>query len=539
MLSIKVATTATAREIDRRAQEEFHIPGDDLMSEAGRAVAREIIERFEAGPVVVVCGKGNNGGDGIMAARTLTEFGYPVTLVMTHHSGGLQGSAARAFEGLQGVGVPVADFEDLETLLEGAHIVIDGVLGIGSRGPAEGAAARAIEAINQCTATVVAIDVPSGVRELAPGEAPGPIVQADLTVTMGLPKLALLTTAGWLHAGEIVVAPINFPVELLTDPSIDLNFVDMPDLVGFLPPRAADSHKGTFGHVGIVAGSAEAAGAAILCARAALRSGAGLVTIFTPRSLNAIYKAALPEALTVIVENDGDDDDHLTEASAKRILKRAQSMNVLAIGPGLGTHATQAALLTRLLEGFSAPVVLDADAITILANHPPAFELVKKRGNALLTPHPGEMARLLGTDIKTVQADRIATVRRFVKNHGVTLLLKGATTLVGAADGQIFINAGATSALAKGGTGDVLTGLTAALIAQGATPTEAAVLGAQVHLSAGFTVTERSGERGLLASELADELPRVMATLEHPQVMDKPEPPPTTDPFEENLPSWR
>ena len=538
MSPIKVATTATARELDRRAQEEFHIPGDDLMSEAGRAVAREVIDRFETGPVVVVCGKGNNGGDGIMAARTLTEFGYPVTLVMTHDFGALQGSAARAFDGLHGVGVPVADFEDLETLLEGAPLVIDAVLGIGSRGPAEGPAARAIEAINECKSVVVAIDVPSGLREMAPGDDPGPIVRADLTVTMGLSKLVLLTTPGWLHAGEVVVAPINFPVELLTDPEIDLNFADTSDLLSFLPPRPADSNKGIFGRVGIVAGSAEAAGAAILCARAALRSGAGLVTIFTPRSLNAIYKAALPEALTVIVETGGD-EDHLTDASAERILERAKNMNVLAIGPGLGTQPTQAALLTRLLEGFSGSIVLDADAITILANHPRAFELIHGRSNVLLTPHPGEMARLISTSVEAVQADRIATVRQFVQDHAVTLLLKGATTLVGAADGQIFINAGATSVLAKGGTGDVLTGLTAALMAQGVTPPQAAVLGAQVHLSAGLSLAERNGERGLLASELADELPRAMASLEQPHIILEPEPPDTTEPVEEDATPWR
>ncbi len=538
MSPIKVATTATARLIDQRAQEEFHIPGDDLMSEAGRAVAREVIDRFETAPVVVVCGKGNNGGDGIMAARTLTEFGYPVTVVMTHDPDGLKGSAARAYEGLQGVGVPVADFDDLESLLVGAHIVIDAVLGIGSRGRAEGPTARAIDAINDCKSVVVSIDVPSGLREMDRGEDPGSIVSADLTVTMGLPKLALLTMPGWLHAGEVVVAPINFPVELLTDSTIDLNFVDTADLLEFLPPRPADSNKGTFGRVGIVAGSAEAAGAAILCARAALRSGAGLVTIFTPRALNAIYKAALPEALTVIVETGGF-EDHLTETAAGKILERAEAMNVLAIGPGLGTDPTQAALLTKLLEGFSGPVVLDADAITILANHPPAFELIRGRSNVLLTPHPGEMARLTSTSVQEVQADRIATVRHFIQKHNVTLLLKGATTLVGDPGGQIFINAGATSALAKGGTGDVLTGLAAALIAQGATPTQAAVLGAQIHLSAGLSLAERHGERGLLASELADELPRAMASLEQPQHSSEAEAPITTEPLEEHDTPWR
>ena len=495
------------------------------MAEAGRAVAREILERFDTCPVVVVCGKGNNAGDGFITARTLAEFGYPVTVVLLGSPEDLRGSAARAFDSILGVGVPLAGPKDLPLHLDGAHVVVDAVLGIGMRGQATGVVAEAIDAINECSAPVVAVDVPSGLREMEPGEETGPVVRASLTVTFGLPKLCLLTVPGWLFAGEVVVAPINFPAELLEDDAIPLNMADTPDLRAWLPARAADANKGDFGRVGIVAGSAECAGAAILCARAALRSGAGLVTIFTPPALNALYKAALPEATTAIVPSTS--ADWLTEAGAEEILRRAERMDVLAVGPGMGTAPTQAGLLAEIVRGFDGPLVLDADALTLLAGPDCGMDLVRGRDDVVLTPHPGEMARLTGLTTARVQQDRIGVARDFAMSHGVTLLLKGAATLVVRPDGGVFVNPGATSALAKAGTGDVLTGLVAALVAQGAQPWQAAVTGAQIHLSAGMSIAGRIGERGLLATDLADELPATMLAVEReePRHAEEPEPP--------------
>lgn len=491
------------------------------MAEAGRAVAREIIQRFDTCPVVVVCGRGNNAGDGFIAARTLAEFGYPVTAVLLGNPEDLRGSAARAFDSILGVGVPLSGPQELPMHLDGAHVVVDAILGIGLRGQATGPAAEAIEAVNACSAPVVAVDVPSGLREMEPGEETGPVVRADLTVTFGLPKLCLLTVPGWIFAGEVVVAPINFPTELLEDATNPLNMADTPDLRAWLPARAADANKGHFGRVGIVAGSAECAGAAILCARAALRSGAGLVTIFTPPALNPVYKVALPEATTAIVPSTS--TDWLTEASADEILRRAERMDVLAVGPGMGTGPSQAGLLAEIVRGFTGPLVLDADALTLLAGADCGPGLIEGRHNVVLTPHPGEMSRLTGLTTAQVQHDRIGVARAFAMKHGVTLLLKGAATLVVRPDGGVFVNPGATSALAKAGTGDVLTGLVAALIAQGAEPWQAAVTSAQVHLSAGLSIAGRIGERGLLATDLADELPATLLAVE------RDDPPPVDD----------
>jgi NAD(P)H-hydrate epimerase len=512
---MKVVTAEEMRAIDRRAQEEFGVAADDLMSEAGRAVAREIIERYQPCPVTVVCGRGNNAGDGFVVARTLIEFGFTVWPVLLSDPSLLRGSAARAFDALSAMGLPLTDADELEARLAESVVAVDAILGTGATGPARGELAEAICLVNVCPAEVVSIDIPSGLRELAPGEEPGAVVRASLTVTIGLPKAALLTMPGWLYTGEMVVAPVNFPRPLLEDPAIRLNFA--PDILlrGWLPPRAADSNKGSFGRVGIVAGSPECAGAAILSARAALRAGAGLVTIFTPPEMNAVYKVAVPEAVTAIVPADS--DGRLGGVSADAVLARSQGMDVLAAGPGIGTGESQAALVAALLGGFGAALVIDADAITCGAGSPAGMAALRARGadaGTVLTPHPGEMARLTGGSAAQVQADRIGSVRRIAGDTGATVLLKGACTVVAEPCGQVWVNPGATSALAKGGTGDVLTGIVAGLQAQGIPALRAALLAAQIHLSAGMSLADKGNERSVMAGDLVNEIPMALSALE-------------------------
>ncbi len=512
---MKVVTAAQMRAMDERAQTEFGIPGDDLMVEAGRAVAAEIIDRFEPCPTVIVCGKGNNAGDGFVIARTLAEFDHPVTVVLIARADELRGSAARAFEALGGIGVPVfppgEHCERLVSCLEGAGLVVDALLGTGVKGPVTGEFARAISIINDSEAPVVAVDVPSGLRELDPGEDPGPVVQADLTVTIGLPKVALLTMPGWLNAGELVVRPINFPPRILEDNGVSLNFATDLLLRSWLPPRPDESNKGDFGRVGILAGSGPCAGAAILAARAAFRAGAGLITIFTPPELNGVYKTALPEATTCIVPGEGP-DGAMGAGAASAVLAGAARMDALVVGPGLGTGDSQATLVREVLAGFGGPAVVDADALTVLARG--GLERLEGRGNLVLTPHPGEMARLNAADVESVQRDRIGTAQRFAGRHGVTLLLKGACTVVARPDGQAWLNPGACGALAKGGTGDVLSGVIAGLMAQGAEAWTAALLGAHLHLAAGMALAERGNARSVLAREVADEIPGALTALE-------------------------
>jgi ADP-dependent NAD(P)H-hydrate dehydratase / NAD(P)H-hydrate epimerase len=509
---MKVVTADEMRAIDGRAQEEFGVRADDLMSEAGRAVAREIIERYQPCPVTVVCGGGDNAGDGFVVARALSEFGFTVWAALLSDPSKRRGSASRAFDALSGVGVPVVGPADLPAHLAESVLAVDAILGTGVRGPARGVMAEAIGAVNECPAEVVSIDIPSGLRELGPGEDPGPVVEAGVTVTIGLPKVALLTMPGWLFTGEMIVAPINFPAELLEDPAIRLNFAPDSVLRGWLPPRAPDSNKGSFGRVGVVAGSPECAGAAILAARAALRTGAGLVTIFTTAELNPVYKTAVPEAVTAIVPADG--TGRLGAESLAAILERARGMHVLALGPGIGAGDSQAALVRGVLGGFPGAVVVDADAVTCLASPACGTAALKRQAATVLTPHPGEMARLAGATVAEVQSDRIGCARRFSVENGVTLLLKGACTVVAQPDGQVWLNPGATSALAKGGAGDVLTGMVAGMLAQGAPLPHAALLAAQVHLSAGMSLAEKGNARSVMAGDLVDEIPHALSALE-------------------------
>ncbi|MCX7018910.1 MAG: NAD(P)H-hydrate dehydratase [Candidatus Sumerlaeota bacterium] len=508
---MKVATAAEMRRIDERAQDEYGLTGGGLMERAGLAVADVVLREFRPSRAAVVCGKGNNAGDGFVVARRLADKGTIVDLLCLCPPGELRGAAADAFARLMNGRMPVLGAEKLALCLRRADVVVDALLGTGIRGAVKVGFARAIAAINRSRRPVVSVDVPSGTRELEAGEKPGPIVRAVMTVTIGLPKTALLTMPCWEYAGRIRVAPVNFPRQLLNDPGIRTNWAAPDELAGWLPARPAESDKGRFGRVGIVAGSAQFAGAAILAARAALRCGCGLAYIFTPPELNHIYKIALPEAVTVIVPGDG--AGSFTDASVEAILKAAAHFDALAVGPGVGVAPAQQKLVEEILRRFRRPIVLDADALTCCAASSVAMAALRGRRDSVLTPHPGEMARLAGSTITQIQADRAGVARDFAARHGVNLLLKGACTVIARPDGVIFINPGASAALAKGGTGDVLTGIIAGLIAQGLAAWKAAVLAAHLHLQAGKECAARLGARCVLAGDIADGLGAAFSAL--------------------------
>lgn len=507
LATMKVVTAAQMSEIDRRAQTEFGISEDCLMTEAGRAVARVIRDRFSPQRVCVVCGKGNNAGDGYVVARELHLAKADVTVVAVVSPSELRGAASRAYASAVQAGVPIVGPDPLPDLLAQADVVVDALLGTGVKGPVRQEWEPVVLEISRAPGIVVAVDVPSGVRELHPGETLGTVISADLTVTIGCPKLALLTYPGSEHVGELIVERINFPAELLDSEALELNYEPPSRLGTWIPHRPAIGHKGTFGKVGIIAGSPPFAGAAILSTRAALRAGCGLAYLFTTAALNPVYKMAIPEAVTVIVSEDP--KGYLTEEAHGEILRRTQELDALAIGPGLGTTVRQQRLVRELIRQSTIPMVVDADALTCLAE-----ELPQLRESIVLTPHPGEMARLLGKTTAEVQAARIEAVRSLATRTGATVLLKGADSLIARPDGQVWISPGATSALAKGGTGDVLTGLIASLLAQGMAPWQAALLGAQVHLRAAIRCARAIGERGVLASEVADALPYGFLELE-------------------------
>lgn len=515
---MKVVTAEEMRRIDERAQAEFGLSADELMLEAGRSIAQVVRSRLSPRIVCVVCGKGNNAGDGFVVARELVPHCVQVRVVCVSPSAELRGAAANAYHRMQEARVQEIGVDNMASALRDCDVVVDALLGTGVRGAVTGSYAEAIDAINRSRAKVVSADVPSGLRELPPGEEPGVVVKADVTVTIGLPKRSLYAVAGIEAAGEVVVAPIDFPPTLLHDETISTNVATDDELASWLPRRPMDANKGTFGSVGIVGGSAQYAGAAILAARAALRCGCGLVHIFTTASLNSIYKTALPEAITHIVPSS--EPEYLDGESAEKILESCDKISSFVLGPGLGRNHggwPQGNLVRKIIRDYNRPIVIDADGINALSSMNTKSAGVDRfpplRENCVLTPHPGEMSRLLARPISDVLADPDETARAVARDLGTNVLLKGVPTIIALPGGQAWLNPGGNSALAKGGTGDVLSGAIASFIAQGMEPWKAAVLAARIHLKAGEVCARTKGERGVLASEVADALPLALLEL--------------------------
>lgn len=497
----------TMQALDRYTIDQLAVPGALLMESAGRAVAEVALEMRCAGAgVVIVCGSGNNGGDGLVAARHLAAIGAPVRVLLVGDESRLTHDAATNLSRLRAMGIePSQDWSE-----PGAgSVLVDALFGTGLSRPPEGAAADAIAWMHACSerVPVLAVDLPSGL-DADTGQPLGPALKAQVTVTCGLPKLALVLEPGRSLAGEIRVARIGIAdsapgvsaeAELWTDA-----------LVGrALPPREASAHKGSFGHVLLVAGGRGKAGAAALAARGALRAGAGLVTVACTPDASAALQAGTPEAMTAPLEKGT--DGGLDETAVDVVLELARSRNVLAVGPGLGTGEGARALVHALVVRAECPLVLDADGINAFAGGPAAL---KARGAlSILTPHPGEAARLLGVSAAEVNRDRIGSARRVSLQTGAVVLLKGAASVVASPSGRVAVIAAGGPVLGSGGTGDVLTGVVAALVGQGLPGFEAALVGAHLHGRAGDRLAVERGPAGVLASEIATTLPEVARDL--------------------------
>ena len=458
-----------------RAAIEAGTPAEELMDRAGRAVARAVLDlagRRYGLRVVVLCGKGSNGGDGVVAARALTRFGASVRVV---------------------------DMESLGTfdvaMLERADVIVDALFGTGFRGAIEGAAARAVDAANRSEAAIVAADIPSGVDGKT-GLCSGPCIDADITVAMGAQKIGTAIGPGALRAGTVVVADIGIPVEEAV-----ATMIEPWDVARALPGRAGDSHKRSSGSVVVVGGSDEMTGAPLLTARAALRSGSGYVNLVTTPAVSAVAAKASPE-LVIHVEPEGFIGPDALDR-ARDVVKRADAV---AIGPGLGTGSQQRELVERALGSIEAPVVADADALNLVAENPGPAE--SRSAPLIMTPHPAELARLLGTDTNDVQEDRLGSVAEAARRFGCTVVLKGHRSLIANPIGDIYVNPTGGPELATAGTGDVLTGVCAAYVAAGLDPTSAAWAGAYVHGAAGSLAAEEHGTNGVVAWDVAENLGR-------------------------------
>jgi hydroxyethylthiazole kinase-like uncharacterized protein yjeF len=506
---MKLVTAAQMREIDRQTIEDYGLPGIVLMENAGRAVVaavERLLSEVGGGPVVVVAGRGNNGGDGFVVARWLHAAGRPVEVCLLAAADELSGDAAANCALAAGMGVTIHERVDPALLahrLAQAALIVDAVLGTGISGEVTGSARAAVEAINAAPAPVVAVDIPSGV-DADSGAVLGDAVSARLTVTFGLAKVGLHLYPGRGRCGEIRVAPIGIPPALADAEHINTNLTTEADAAAMLPARAAAMHKGDAGRLLIVAGSVGMTGAAAMAGLGAMRAGAGLVYLAVPESLNDILEARCTEVLTLPMPET--DARSLATGAAEPLLEFAQGVDAVLMGPGLSQHPETAELVRRLAAELHVPLALDADGLNAFAGR--SGELAGRPAATVLTPHPGEMARLTGQSIAQIQADRPAAARSLAAELDLTVVLKGAATVTADPHGQAWINPTGSQALASGGTGDVLAGMVGAFLAGGAEPLAAGAAAAYYHGKAADAVMAAS-RRGLLASDLLAALPAV------------------------------
>ncbi len=511
---MKLVTGTQMQALDRQAIESVGIPSAVLMENAGRAVARAIgrhVPQLADKRVVVASGKGNNGGDGLVVARALLERGVRVEAFVLAGRENCSEEAARQWRILAGAGCSVVGLPDeqalcaLEDALARADVLVDALLGIGVRGAARGHTATAIRMINGAGAYRVAVDVPSGLDANTGGVA-GDCVRADLTVTLGLPKTGLLFHPGAEYVGALEVVPIGYPDTLVEAFDSGLTWLDRAFVAARLPARPAYSHKGTFGRALLVGGSAGMSGALALAGRAALRSGVGLVHLAYPETLDPVVSSVVLEAVKHPLPSS---DGGLDERSLEPLATVAQDMDAVAIGPGLGRALAAQEIVRELVSALACPLVVDADGLNALAGH---LERLKRAAPTVLTPHPGEFARLTGLPVEDIERDRLEVARDFATEHELVLVLKGVPTVIATPNRHVCVNATGNAGLAKGGSGDVLTGLIAGLIAQGMGSAEAAACGAWLHGRAADSLQTSAPARTMTPGELVDALPNAFPT---------------------------
>jgi len=515
---MKLATAERMRELDRLTIETVGIPGLVLMENAGRGATDLLLEYYadacEAG-VAILCGPGNNGGDGFVVARHLQNRGYACKCFLLGEKQRMAGDARVNLEIAEKIGIHVhelLDARDLETAeddLGEVGVVVDALFGTGLTRPIAGLGAELIELVNELDAAVVAVDIPSGLGA-DDGRPTGPVIRADLTCTFGLAKVGQFLYPGRSYCGVVEVVDITIPRSLVDAQFLPCELLEEDLILPFFAPRSPETHKGDFGHVLVVGGSRGMSGAPLLAARAAVLSGAGLVTAAVPAPVMHAVEAGLVEALKVALPADY--EGRLSAAALDSLLERMAGKTAVALGPGLGRGQDLEVLLAALVAQAKIPLVIDADGLNNLAGD---LALLKKaRAPLVLTPHPGEMARLLGKTNAEVQADRPSAAADLAQATEAVVVLKGAGTLVAAPDGRWWINSTGNPGMASGGMGDVLTGMIASFIAQGVPPLDAALCGVYLHGLAGDLAAETVGERALSAAALLDRVPEVIRAME-------------------------
>jgi ADP-dependent NAD(P)H-hydrate dehydratase / NAD(P)H-hydrate epimerase len=532
---MKVLTAEQMREVDRLTTERYGIPSLQLMENAGAGVADYLEHNFsdlDTRNIVVLCGKGNNGGDGMVVARRLREAGAAPRVFLLADPAAIHGEAATNLQCWQQGGgelrvvTSAEDWAAARVDLDVADLVVDALLGTGVKGRVEGVLGAAIEGINgwrekktgrvrgACRRFVIAVDMPSGLAS-ENEDYGGPVVRADATVTFTAPKVGQLLAPRADCVGHLTVHEIGTPRALLDDdPKLKLHWLEPGEFRGLPLVRKADANKGTYGHALIVAGSLGKSGAAVLGGRAALRVGAGLATVATPGNVLPIVAAGMPELMTARLLSTEEGTASMRNLDGEHFAQIVHGKSVLAMGPGLSTHTETQQFIRAVLETTSLPVVLDADGLNAFAGR--AAELGKRKAELLaITPHPGEMARLLESKVGDVQAKRLEVALDAAEEWRAYVILKGFHTILATPDGRAYVNTTGNPGMATGGTGDVLTGMLAGLTAEFGTKEWERVLGLGVYLHglAGDVAAEYVGQAPLVASDVIDALPEAWARL--------------------------
>jgi len=513
-----VVTASEMARLDGETIEGVGIPGIVLMENAARGAAafyEQVVPDLLRKRIVVVAGSGNNGGDGFVLARLFHTRGAHVRVACLCPPDRLRGDALVNYGIMEKLGVPVVardpdgSPESLLQCIGTGEAIIDAVLGTGLNSEVRGVYARVVEEINRLPVPVLAVDIPSGLNA-STGKPMGCAVRATATATFGLPKIGQLVPPGEEYTGKLKVVDIGIPPSVVEQSGIRRWWMDEALVSRWVEPRPAAAHKGVAGHLAVLAGSRGKTGAAALVCEGGMRAGAGLVSLLIPSSLNPVMEVKLTEAMTVPVEETPQQTPSLR--ALDDILQFLEGKQALAMGPGIATHEETKDLVRQLVRRSPCPMVLDADALNALADRPET--LLETSRPLVLTPHPGEMSRLVKTSSGDIQGRRLEIAESFSRRYGVVLVLKGHRTVVAAPDGSVAINSTGNPAMASGGMGDILTGLIAAWMAQGATPFQGACLGVYLHGAAADAACKGMGTRGLVASDLLREIPGTVARLE-------------------------
>ena len=514
---MKILTSLEMKDIDRAAIEEIGIPGTVLMENAGLRVVRALKSRFpkpEDENIVIVAGKGNNGGDGLVVARHLFNSGARPEVLLLAAKEEVKGDAAVNLAVAVKSGIPVteirtpAEWKRARVKVFHASILVDALFGTGLLKPLDGLFALAVEDMNKSAAFKLAVDIPSGLSSDT-FEIIGLCVRADLTVTLASPKIAHIFPPAAECVGDLVVAPIGIPPFLFDKPGLKLELVEGKTVQPFFRKRGKDTHKGSYGHLLIIAGSLGKTGAAALAGKSALRMGAGLVTVATAASALPIVARSMAELMTEPLAETA--EKTVAKEAVPRALKLAAGKSAGLLGPGLSTNPSTAGFILGLIPSIKIPAVIDADGLNIIAANP---EILRRlRAPAVLTPHPGEFARLVGRPAAEVLKHRLELVPEFAAKYGVTVVLKGFRTLIAPPDGRVFVNPTGNPGMATGGTGDVLSGIIAAQIIQERDFLGAVLSAVFVHGLAGDIAADRLGEKSLTAGDIIRFLPPALKAL--------------------------